>query len=198
METRSCAALRAADLGLSSQDAFRGRTLACGWSGTPWLIFAPSLWACGPRRPPSPRRLGRPQVEAPHQDPWRKWAQPLTSIAKAELDQICWTTLLKDFCNNTSVFLQEHFSISATSFCIFATRSIYTEAQRHSFDPKNVTWRTWDPNRPPLVQMRKCSRGDPTDHHDTEWESAHFSLLTWGHNWPFRCLDLMTFDDNNS
>ena len=135
---------------------------------TPWLMFAPSLWACGPRRPPSPRRLGWPQVEAPHQDPWQKWAQPLTSMAKAELDQICWTTLLKDFCNNTSVFLQEHFSISATSFCIFATRSIYTEAQRHSFDPKNVTWRTRGPNL---------------------WESdhfryIHFSLLTRGHNWP--------------
>ena len=25
-------------------------------------------------------------------------------------------------------FLQQHFSISATSFCIFATRSIYTDA----------------------------------------------------------------------
>ena len=145
---------------------------ACGWSGTPWLIVAPSLWACGPRRPPSPRRLGRPQVEAPHQDPWRKWAQPLTSMAKAELDQICWTTLLKDFCNNTSVFLQEHFSISATSFCFFATRSIYTEAQRHSFDPKNVTWQTRGPNRP------------------LEWESAHFLWHPRGHNWPFRCLVL--------
>ena len=26
--------------------------------------------------------------------------------------------------------------------CIFATRSIYTEAQQNSFDPKNVMWQT--------------------------------------------------------
>ena len=44
---------------------------------------------------------------------------------------------------------------------------------------KNVTWRTRVPNRPPLMQMRKCSRGDPT-------ESDHFSLLMRGHNWPSR------------
>ena len=41
-------------------------------------------------------------------------------------------------------------------------------AQWHSFDPKNVTWQTRGP---------------------TEWESAHFSLPTRGHNWPFRCSD---------
>ena len=112
---------------------------------TPLVIFAPSSDCTGKgnklflsTRSCAGIQFGR----APHQDPWRKWAQPLTSMAKAELDQICWTTLLKDFCNNTSVFLQEHFSISATSFCIFATRSIYTGAQRNSFDPKNVTLRT--------------------------------------------------------
>ena len=80
--------------------------------------------------------------------PWRLWAVPLTSMAKPELYQISWTALFMDFCNNTSVFLQQHFSVSATSFCIFATSSIYTEAQQNSFDPKNVTWRKRGPNRP--------------------------------------------------
>ena len=73
---------------------------------------------------------------------------------------------LRIFYKNTSVFLQQHLSISATSFCIFATRSIYTEAQRHSFDPKNVTWQTCGPNRP------------------LEWESDDFPWPTRGHNWP--------------
>ena len=36
-----------------------------------------------------------------HQKPWK------TSL---ELNQIGWTTLFKDFCNNTSVFLQLHFA----------------------------------------------------------------------------------------
>ena len=49
-------------------------------------------------------------------------------MAKAEQNQIGWTTLFKNF----------HFSISANSFCIFATRSIYTEAQRDFFDPKTL------------------------------------------------------------
>ena len=39
---------------------------------------------------------------------------------------------------------------------------------------ENLLWWKW----------KKCSWGDPTDLHDTEWESAHFSLLTRGHNWP--------------
>ena len=33
-----------------------------------------------------------------------------------------------------------------------------------------------------------------TDLHDAEWESAHFSLLTWGQNWPFRCLDFIIYN----
>ena len=63
-------------------------------------------------------------------------------MAKAELYQIEQTTLFKDFCNNTSVFLKQHFSISTTSFRIFATCFICTEAQRNSFDPKKryVNW----------------------------------------------------------
>ena len=40
-------------------------------------------------------------------------------------------TTLQYFCNNTAVFLQLHFAF-------FATRSIYTEAQQNSSDPKNV------------------------------------------------------------
>ena len=32
-------------------------------------------------------------------------------------------------------------------------------------------------------------RGVTTDLHYTEWESAHFSLPTRCHNWPFRYLD---------
>ena len=44
--------------------------------------------------------------------PWRLWAQPLTSMAKAELNQTDWTTLFKDFCNSTSVFLQLHFAFA--------------------------------------------------------------------------------------
>ena len=159
---------------------------ACRWSGTPWLIVAPSLWACGPQRPPSPRRLGRPQVEAPHQDSWRKWAQPLTSMAKAELDQICWTTLLKDFCNNTSVFLQHRFCISATlrlngtSF-VKKREVIYCGPQLTSFDVKKM-WRhqnSWH-------SLKKCSF----------FVTHTFSLLTGGSNWPFRCLEvtLLTLD----
>ena len=38
-------------------------------------------------------------------------------------------------------------------------------------------------------------RGVKTDLHDTEWESAHFSLPTQGHNWPFRCLDFPSHVD---
>ena len=122
-------------------------------------------------------------------------------MAKAELKQICWTTLLKDFCNNTSVFLLQHFIISTTSFCIFATRSIYTEAQRHSFDPKNLTWPTRGPNRP--LEWESAHFSWPTQGHNwpswhrMEWESAHFSWHPRGHNWPFRCLDYVLSNHNN-
>ena len=50
------------------------------------------------------------------------------------------------------------------------------------------------------VLIFRYSRGVKTDLHDTEWESAHFSLLTRGHNWPFRCLDKVghaTFGQDN-
>ena len=36
-------------------------------------------------------------------------------------------------------------------------------------------------------------RGVTTELHDTAWESDHFSWLTRGHNWPFRCLDFWGF-----
>ena len=39
------------------------------------------------------------------------------------------------------------------------------------------------------VLFFRDTRGVTTDHHDTEWESAHFLPPTRGHNWPFRCLD---------
>ena len=50
------------------------------------------------------------------------------------------------------------------------------------------------------VLIFRYSRGVKTDLRDTEWESAHFSLLTRGHNWPFRCLDKVgqaTFGQDN-
>ena len=40
-------------------------------------------------------------------------------------------------------------------------------------------------------------RGVTIDLHDTAWESARFSLLTRGHNWPFRCLDFGIFAKNS-
>ena len=77
------------------------------------------------RQSPFPGRLGQLQVEALCiGTPWQLWAQPLTSMEKAELNQIRWITLFKDFCKNTSVFLQQYFSIFATSFYILAARSI--------------------------------------------------------------------------
>ena len=39
------------------------------------------------------------------------------------------------------------------------------------------------------VIMFRYPGGVTTDLHDTGWESAHFSLRTRGHNWPFRYLD---------
>ena len=92
------------------------------------------------RQSPFPGRLGQLQVEALCiGTPWQLWAQPLTPMARAEVNQIRWITLFKDFCNNTSVFLQQHFSIFATSFCIFAAHSIYNETQQNSFDQKKIT-----------------------------------------------------------
>ena len=32
-------------------------------------------------------------------------------------------------------------------------------------------------------------KNQPVTMKNHEWESAHFSLLTRGHNWPFRCSD---------
>ena len=43
------------------------------------------------------------------------------------------------------------------------------------------------------VHIFRYLRGVTTDLHDTELESAHFLLLTRGHNWPFRCLDVWFF-----
>ena len=64
------------------------------------------------RQSPFPGRLGQLQVEALCiGTPWQLWTQPLTSMTKAELNQICWTTLFKDFRNNTSVFLQLHLAL---------------------------------------------------------------------------------------
>ena len=97
------------------------------------------------------------------------WSQLLQKTVNCSLSEIwlqcSYSTLLKDFCNNTSVYLQQHFSISATTlqyfcnntsvflqlhFAFFATRSIYTEAQQNSFDPKKcyVTNTARGPNRP--------------------------------------------------
>ena len=89
-------------------------------------------------------------------------------MAKAELYQIEQTTLFKDFCNNTSVFLQQHFSISTTSFRIFATCFICTEAQRNSFDPKK---RYVTNTGPELVQSeyRLCA-------HISLQTNRHFSV----------------------
>ena len=87
-----------------------------------------------------------------------------------ELNQIGWTTLFKDFCNNSSVFLQLH----------FATDLLWC---------KNMTWRTWGPNRPPLVQ--KCYMTD-TKPQPTSFvaKTLHDGHRAPAANWPFRCLDV--------
>ena len=49
------------------------------------------------------------------------WSQLLQKTVNCSLSEIwlqcSYSTLFKDFCNNTSILLQQHFSISATSFC---------------------------------------------------------------------------------
>ena len=68
-------------------------------------------------------------------EPWKTNLEPWKTIkthlelwkTSLELNQIGWTTLFKNFCNNTSVFLQIHFAFS-----------INTEAQRNTFDPKTL------------------------------------------------------------
>ena len=81
--------------------------------------------------------LTRPKPAYGRQGLAGSWGKDTVSI---------FATTLQFFCNNTSVFLQHN-------FCISATRSIYTEAQRNSFGAKNVMSQTWGPN---LVQ--KTSR----------------------------------------
>ena len=86
--------------------------------------------------------------------------------------------------------LQQRFSISATSFCIYATRFIYTEAQQNSFDPKNVTSRTWGPILPPW--LKNVTNISTPSTHSSYWSlppllakvyffhaSAPFSIENW-------------------
>ena len=51
------------------------------------------------------------------------WSQLLQKTVNCSLSEIwlqcSYSTLFKDFCNNTSILLQQHFSISATPFCIY-------------------------------------------------------------------------------
>ena len=76
--------------------------------------------------------------------PWRLWAQPLTSMAKAELMlvdvdvDVGWTILSKDLFFCIFVFLELPFCISGT----FTNKRI----QLNSFDPKNVKL-PWKPNK---------------------------------------------------
>ena len=67
------------------------------------------------------------------------------------------------------------------------------EINLKSWKTMKLPIQTMKTNKKPWKTMKvlifRHVRGVTTDLHDTEWESAHFSSRTRGHNWPFRCLD---------
>ena len=84
-----------------------------------------------------------------------------------ELNQIGWTTLIKDFCNNTPVFLQQNFSIFAISFHVPCKLSLSLRL-----------------NGTPLVQKRVVTDVGP--------QLTSFGEKTWreGHGAPTDLLDV--------
>ena len=122
---------------------------------------------------------------------WHFWGRtfgcfPASSLSRtAHVNGKSWTE--SDWLNHTiEGFLQQHFRISATSFCIFATRFIYAEAQRNSFDPKHITWKIRGPNWPPLIQKCHVTDAGPQL---TSFDPINVTLPTLGPNRPFICLD---------